>query len=86
MFFGSPNSGQTSAVIYSLVETCRKLDINPSDYLKELLNALPTMQQSEAANWTPARWIISRTQPANPLSMGCLKRRLRTFIPVTCHV
>ena len=24
LFFGSPNSGQTSAIIYSLVETCRK--------------------------------------------------------------
>ena len=56
LFFGSPNSGQTSAVIYSLVETCRKLGINPSEYLRELLDALPTMQQSEAAGWTPSRW------------------------------
>jgi hypothetical protein len=64
LFFGSPNSGQTSAVIYSLVETCRKLDINPSEYFKELLDALPTMQQSEAADWTPVRWAATRTQTA----------------------
>nr|WP_246044451.1 transposase domain-containing protein [Pontiella sulfatireligans] len=56
LFFGSPDSGQTSAVIYSLIETCRKLGINPADYLREILEALPTMQQSEAPNWTPARW------------------------------
>ncbi|WP_136060948.1 transposase domain-containing protein [Pontiella sulfatireligans] len=56
LFFGSPESGQTSAIIYSLIETCRKLDINPADYLRETLSALPTMQQSEAADWTPARW------------------------------
>lgn len=62
LFFGSPNSGQTSAVIYSLVESCRKLDINPSEYFKELLEALPTMQQSAAADWTPSRWSTARNQ------------------------
>jgi hypothetical protein len=62
LFFGSPNSGQTSAVIYSLIETCRKLGINPSDYLRDVLEALPTMQQAEAADWTPARWKSSREQ------------------------
>ncbi len=43
-------------VIYSLVETCRKLGINPSDYLRETLDTLPTMQQKAAVDWTPARW------------------------------
>jgi len=61
LFFGSPNSGQTSAVIYSLVETCRKLGLNPAEYLKDLLDALPTMQQSEVADWTPVRWSTART-------------------------
>ncbi len=60
LFFGSPDSGQTSAVIYSLIETCRKLDINPADYLREVLEALPTMNQSEAVRWTPAQWEASR--------------------------
>jgi transposase len=63
LFFGSPNSGQTSAVIYSLVETCRKLDVNPSEYFKELFDALPTMQQSEATNWTPSRWSAAQDRP-----------------------
>ena len=56
LFFGSPDSGQTSAVIYSIIETCRKLGINPSDYLHDVLNALPTMSSAEAPDWTPARW------------------------------
>ena len=64
LFFGSPNSGQTSAVIYSLIETCRKLGINPAEYLKDLLDALPNMQQSEAADWTPARWFAARSRTA----------------------
>lgn len=56
LFFGSPNSGQTSAIIYSLIETCRKLDINPADYLRDTLAALPTMMSKEASDWTPSKW------------------------------
>lgn len=62
LFFGSPDSGQTSAVIYSLIETCRKLDINPSVYLYDVLNALPEMKQSEAADRTPSRWTAAQKQ------------------------
>jgi len=64
LFFGSPESGQTSAVIYSLIETCRKLDINPADYLRETLEALPAMEQKESADWTPARWKSLREKTA----------------------
>ncbi len=60
LFFGSPNSGQDSAVLYSLIETCRKLGLNPAEYLRDLLEALPTMEQSEIANWTPAKWEATR--------------------------
>lgn len=66
LFFGSPSSGQTSAIIYSLVETCRKLDINPAEYLRDVLTALPTMGQHEAANWTPSKWNAARPQPDTP--------------------
>jgi transposase len=59
LFFGSPNSGQDSAVLYSLIETCRKLSINPADYLRELFEALPVMTQKEITNWTPAKWKAS---------------------------
>ena len=60
LFFGSPNSGQDSAILYSLIETCRKLGLNPANYLRDLLDALPNMEQSEIANWTPSRWNASR--------------------------
>ena len=56
LFFGSPHSGQDSAILYSLIETCRKLKLNPADYLEELFKALPNMEQNEIKNWTPARW------------------------------
>ena len=60
LFFGSPNSGQDSAILYSLIETCRKLSINPADYLRELFEALPSMEQKEITDWTPAKWAATR--------------------------
>lgn len=60
LFFGSPNSGQDSAVLYSLIETCRKLGINPAEYLRDLFDALPEMEQKEIENWTPAKWEAAR--------------------------
>ena len=66
LFFGSPNSGQDSAILYSLIETCRKLGINPADYLRDLFEALPTMVQKEVTDWTPAKWEASReVQPSS---------------------
>lgn len=56
LFFGSPTSGQTSAIIYSLIETCRKLEINPAEYLKDVLEALPEMISNDACKYTPAQW------------------------------
>ena len=66
LFFGSPSSGQDSAIFYSLIETCRKLGINPAEYLRELFDALPFMNQKEIPNWTPAKWESFREVPINP--------------------
>ena len=66
LFFGSPDSGQDSAILYSLIETCRKLGINPADYLRELLKALPTMEQKEVKEWTPAKWDALREVQPTP--------------------
>jgi len=30
--------------------------VTDGGYLREVLEALPTMKQSEATDWTPARW------------------------------
>lgn len=66
LFFGSPNSGQDSAILYSLIETCRKLGINPAEYLRELFEALPEMKQKEIPDWTPSKWEASREVQAVP--------------------
>ncbi len=56
LFFGSADAGQTSAIHYTLLETCRKLGINPDEYLRDVLPRLPHMTNQTAKNYTPAQW------------------------------
>jgi transposase len=56
LFFGSADAGQTSAILYSLIETCRMLNINPQEYLLSIFTALPTMTNHTAKNYTPEKW------------------------------
>ena len=52
---GHPDAGPRAAVILSLVETCRRLDINPYKYLKSVLEELPK-NPSRASELTPRAW------------------------------
>lgn len=61
LFFGSKSAGQKSAIIYSLIETCRKIDINPDEYLQSVMEQLPTMTNMTAANYTPSMWKQTNT-------------------------
>jgi len=42
LFFGHPEAGERSAVIYTLLGSCRRHGVNPFDYLKDLFTCLPT--------------------------------------------
>ena len=56
MFFGSAEAGQASAIIYSVVQTCRMLEINVRDYLVDVFNRLPYATANEAREMTPSKW------------------------------
>ncbi len=56
LFFGSAEAGRTSAIHYTLLETCRKLDLNPDEYLRDILPKLPHMTNRTAKDYTPAAW------------------------------
>lgn len=60
LFFGSAGAGKTSAIYYTLLETCRKLGLNPDEYLRDVLRELPTMTSHTAKNYTPAIWKAAR--------------------------
>jgi len=60
LFFGSADAGRTSAIHYTLLETCRKLGLNPDEYLRDILPRLPHMTNRTAKDYTPAAWKASR--------------------------
>src|SRR5438128_2563677 len=41
---GHPDAGWRSAVIYSILLSCRRRGINPQDYLTDILRRLPTQK------------------------------------------
>jgi transposase len=61
LFLGNAESGTTCAILYTIVENCRRLGLNPREYLEDVLTRLPAMKASEAASLTPARWLATRT-------------------------
>ena len=60
LFFGHPEAGERSAVIYTLLGSCRRLGVNPFDYLKDLFTRLPATKISQIKEFTPAAWAKSK--------------------------
>jgi hypothetical protein len=56
LFIGHPEAGERSAVIYTLLGSCRRHGINPFDYLKDLFTCLPAAKVSQIGEFTPASW------------------------------
>ena len=62
MFIGHPKAGERSAVIYTLLGSCRRHGINPFDYLKDLFTRLPAAKITEIRAFTPAAWAKAKAK------------------------
>ncbi len=56
LFFGSPEGGRVGANLFSLIATCKGLEINPEAYLEDLLHKVDTTPASAIASLTPWAW------------------------------
>ena len=56
LFAGSHRGAENAAVIYSLIETCKALNINTFDYLSDVLARLPTTLSRDILSLTPQHW------------------------------
>jgi len=59
---GSAEAGPKIAAIASIVETCRRLDINLRDYLKDVLPKLGDWPASRVGELTPTAWKAARAK------------------------
>lgn len=51
---GHENGGRTAAILFSLIETCKEIGVNPRDYLYDVLRRLSKC--SDVAKLTPHGW------------------------------
>lgn len=56
LFAGSHEGAEAAAVIYSIIETCKQCDINPYEYLKDILKKLPNTLNKELHTLLPYHW------------------------------
>jgi len=86
LFVGSDRGGETAAVLYSLVATCKRLRIDPFAYLRDVFTRLPEITMDEQLqNLLPDRWrdahpehrLVHRDQQASQAKQRRRQRRAR---------
>jgi len=64
LWVGSPQGGEAAAVLYSLITSCKRLGINPWEYLKDVIARLPTHPMNRVWELTPRGWKEARERAA----------------------
>jgi transposase len=60
MFIGRAHTGERSAIIYSLIESCRRRGIDPHEYLTDVLTRIPNSTTKDIKSLTPAGWAAAK--------------------------
>lgn len=70
LFIGAGEAGGRSAVLYTIIENCRREGINPFDYLKGVLTRLPKMTNHQTHTVTPKAWAKEQSRKPAPLKQA----------------
>jgi hypothetical protein len=62
LFIGDADAGQRGAIVYTIIECCRRRGINPYTYLRDVLTRLPHMTNHQVQEVTPEAWDKARQQ------------------------
>lgn len=60
MFVGNEDGGEVAAIVYSLIQTCRALQINPREYLEDIMRRLMSHNVSKLYELLPDYWAAAR--------------------------
>ena len=63
LFIGEAEAGERSAILYTIVECCRRRGIDPYVYLRDILTRLPTATNWQIADLTPEAWAQKHQPP-----------------------
>jgi transposase len=56
LFIGEAEAGERSAILYTIVESCRRRGLDPYAYLRDILTRLPSATNWQIPNLTPEAW------------------------------
>jgi transposase len=62
LFIGAAEAGQRSAILYTVVESCRRRGLDPYAYLRDVLTRLPKMTNRQTSEVTPEAWAKAQRQ------------------------
>ena len=62
LFMGDADAGERGAIIYTVIESCRRRGIDPYAYLKDVLTRLPNMTNHQIPEVTPQAWAKAHLQ------------------------
>lgn len=65
LFFGSPEGGEAGAILFSLVQTCRGLGINPREYLEDVMRRIMGHNSQKLHKLLPDEWQKNRNSHLN---------------------
>lgn len=60
LFVGNEDGGDAAAIAYSLIQTCRALEINPREYLEDVMRRLMGHSINQLHELLPDHWKASR--------------------------
>jgi transposase len=64
LFFGNAEAGKRSAIIYSIIESCRRHGVEPYAYLRDVLTRLPSMTNRQIKDIVPKAWAAATKKTA----------------------
>jgi transposase len=64
LFIGEADAGERSAIIYTIIENCRRRGIDPYSYLRDVFTRLPATTNWQVKELTPEAWQKARQAEA----------------------
>jgi len=59
-FYGSDEGGRTAAILTSITATCKRLRVDPFEYLRDLFQRISTYPQNNLDDLLPDKWKAAR--------------------------
>lgn len=65
LFFGSDKGGRTAAILTSFITTCKRLQINPFTYLRDVFQRISAHPISRLDELLPDNWKVAQNSTSN---------------------